>query len=374
MANRRQGTVVAGQPPLRVPPARRLPEAARNLADGNPDPALLPALKPALRALDPTPRLYGGPVNLERLVRRAQADFRRDGIRGDVAILGGALDCIERALQTRLRPGDPVVLEDPGWPRIADLVVALGLEPYPVRLDELGLLPDALERALADGARAVIATPRGQNPTGVAFDAARAKALRTVLRDHPDVLVVEDDYVASVAGPPYRGLHGATEHWLVVRSLSKVLGPDLRIAPAAGDELTISRIEGRQLLGSGWVSHLLQQATAYLWESATSTRLLARARRTYGERRAALVAALAEHGLPASGDSGLGVWLPVDEEVAVVAALLDRGWAVGAGERFRFASASGVRITTATLEPQDAKLLAADIASLAGRGATTYAA
>jgi DNA-binding transcriptional MocR family regulator len=372
--NRRRGTIVAGQPPLRVPAARPLRATARDLASGNPDPALLPALEPALRALDPAPRLYGGPINLERLVRRARANFGRDGIRGDVAILGGALDCMERALQTQLRPGDRVVVEDPSWPRIADLVVALGFELHPVPLDERGLDPAALEHALVDGARAVIATPRGQNPTGAAFDPARAKALRTVLRDHPDVLVVEDDYVASVAGTPYHGLHRATEHWLVVRSLSKVLGPDLRIAPAAGDALTISRIEGRQLLGSGWVSHLLQQTAAHLWETATSTRLLARARRTYGERRRALVAALAEHGLSAAGDSGLGVWLPVHEEVAVVEALLDRGWAVSAGERFRFASPPGIRITTTTLEPQDAQRLAAEIASLAGRGATTYAA
>jgi DNA-binding transcriptional MocR family regulator len=372
--NRRQGTVVAVQPPLRVPAPRALPRDVRDLSSGNPDPSLLPPLRRALRALDPEPRLYGGPIKLERLVQRAQTDFARDGIRGDVAILGGALDSIERALQTQLRSGDRVVVEDPSWPRIADLVVALGLEPRPVRIDERGLDPAALEQALTEGARAVIATPRGQNPTGAAFDTARAKALRDVLREHPDVLVIEDDYVAPVAGAPYHGLNETTEHWLVVRSLSKVLGPDLRTAPAAGDALTISRIEGRQLLGSGWVSHLLQQTAAQLWADAASTRLLDRARRTYRERRQALVTALAEHGIAASGDSGLGVWVPLDEEVPVVEALLDRGWAVGPGERFRFKSPPGIRITTTTLEPREAKRLGNDIAALSRRPETTYAA
>jgi len=372
--NRRQGTAVASQPPLRVPPSRSLPEDVRDLASGNPDPALLPPLKPALHVLDPAPRLYGGPIKLDRLVSRAQADFEHDGIRGDLAILGGALDCVERALQTQLRPGDAVVVEDPNWPRIADLVVALGLELRPVRLDERGLEPESLEQALVEGARAVIATPRGQNPTGAAFDPPRAKALRGVLREHPDVLVVEDDYVAPVSGARYHGLHGTTEHWVVVRSLSKVLGPDLRTAPVAGDALTISRIEGRQLLGSGWVSHLLQQTAAHLWENATSTGLLERAQRTYAERRRALVEALAEHGIPATGASGLGVWLPMDEEVPIVEGLLDRGWAVGPGERFRFAAPPGVRITTTTLEPREAKRLARDLATLLQRGDKTYAA
>jgi len=44
-----------------------------------------------------------------------------DGIRGEVAVTCGALDAIERALQTELRLGDRVVVEDPSWPRIADL-------------------------------------------------------------------------------------------------------------------------------------------------------------------------------------------------------------------------------------------------------------
>jgi DNA-binding transcriptional MocR family regulator len=55
------------------------------------------------------------------------------------------------------------------------------------------------------------------------------------------VLVIEDDYVARVAGAPYVPLHRSAGRWIVVRSLSKVLGPDLRVAVVAGDSLTISR-------------------------------------------------------------------------------------------------------------------------------------
>ncbi len=244
--------------------AVELPAGVRDLAGGNPDPQLLPSLAKALASVDPEHKLYGGPNKLERLVELAESDFAADGVHGDVAIVGGALDGIERLLQAHVLPGDRVVVEDPSWPRIADLVHALGLQLEPVRVDERGLVPDELARALERGAGAVIATPRGQNPTGAAVDGIRGAELRDVLARYPEVLVVEDDYVAAVAGAPYEPLHAESERWAVIRSLSKVVGPDLRIALVAGDALTISRLEGRQLLGPGWVSHLLQQTAAQL--------------------------------------------------------------------------------------------------------------
>jgi DNA-binding transcriptional MocR family regulator len=372
-ANRRRGTFVAAQPPLRVIGGPPLPPNTRDLASGNPDPAMLPPLGPAFARLDAEHKLYGGPIRLPQLVELAGADFSADGIGGEIAVVGGALDGIERVLQTQLRPGDRVVVEDPSWPRIADLVSALGLEPEPARVDERGLVPEALGRALERAAKAVIATPRGQNPTGAAIDAERGRDLRDVLRRHPEVVVVEDDYVGPVAGAPYVGLHEASERWAVIRSLSKVLGPDLRVAPMAGDALTISRVEGRQLLGAGWVSHVLQQTAAQLWSSAETEKLLARAERTYAERRAALVEALAEYGITAHGASGLGVWVPLAEETATVQQLLERGWAVSPGERYRFDTPPGIRITTTDLEPDEARELAAALDSTLRTATSTYA-
>src|SRR5262249_11588181 len=168
---------------------------------------------------------------------------------------------------------------------------------------------------------------------------------------------------------PYVSLHDDSRRWAVIRSLSKVLGPDLRVALVAGDELTVGRVEGRQLLGPGWVSHLLQQAAAELWSAAKLTRVAD----LYAERRQALVAALGERGIEAHGDSGLGVWVPVDEETATVQQLLDRGWAVSPGERYRFETAPGIRITTSALEPADARELAAAIDEVVNGATATYA-
>lgn len=373
VADRGRGTSVASLPPVRVRRDPALPPGVRDVRSGNPDPALLPVLGPVLARFAPSHRLYGTPAKLPELASLAAAELAADGIHGEIAITGGALDALERALQTELRLGDSVVVEDPSWPRIGDLVQALGFEADPVAVDRRGLDPVALDAALRRGARAVVATPRGQNPTGAAIDPARGAALRDVIARHPRVLVIEDDYLARIAGAPYVPVHVPGGRWVVVRSLSKVVGPDLRIALAAGDPLTISRIEGRQHLGPGWVSHILQELAATILRDRATTRLLARAERTYAERRRSLVAALAEREIEATGDTGLGVWIPLADEAAAVRDLLVQGWAVSPGERFRFDSGPGIRVTTTTLERADAERLADAVAALGRQPALTYA-
>src|SRR5262249_30847378 len=125
--------------------------------------------------------------------------------------------------------------------------------------------------------------------------------------------------------------------------------------------------------GAGWVSQLLQQVAALLLRDRATAKLLTRAERIYAERRQALVAALAARGIAAAGESGLGVWVPLPDEAAAVSGLLVEGWAVSPGERYRFRSAPGIRVTAAGLEPAEAEQLAAALAGLRGASTTSYA-
>src|SRR5439155_24592959 len=111
----------------------------------------------------------------------------------------------------------------------------------------------------------------------------------------------EDDHAGVVAGAAALTLAGATARWAVVRSVSKSLGPDLRVAVMAADATTISRVEGRHRVGPGWVSHVLQHVVADLWADRATQRLLVRAARTYERRRRAMVDALGRRGIAASG-------------------------------------------------------------------------
>jgi DNA-binding transcriptional MocR family regulator len=362
-AHGRRGTVVADRPPVPVHPVLSVPPGVRNLADGNPDPTLLPDLAPALAALDVTPRLYGQPTKADGLVEVVGRQFEADGVpASSLAVVAGAMDGMERLLQAHLGPGDRVAVEDPGYTGVLDLLPALGLIPVPVPVDDHGILPDALERALAGGVAAVVLTPRAQNPMGSALDQRRSRALRRLLGGHPGVLVIEDDHAGAVAGVPFVTVCRGLLRWAVVRSFSKSLGPDLRLAVVVGDVTTVARVEGRLGLGPGWVSHLLQRTVARLMADEAVAVQLRRAADTYTERRQALLGALGRHGIHAYGRSGMNVWVPVPEEQAVVRALLDAGWAVAAGERYRRQTRPGLRITVSTLVPAEAEELAAALA------------
>ncbi|MFF8405280.1 aminotransferase class I/II-fold pyridoxal phosphate-dependent enzyme [Streptomyces sp. NPDC014846] len=351
-----------GREELRV----EVPAGGRDLSTGNPDPALLPRLAPALAAAaeqgDHRPVLYGDdPVDAE-LVRLARAELDADGLpTGPVTVTSGSLDAIERVLAAHLRPGDAVALEDPGWGSALDLVPALGLRTVPVGVDDDGPRPDDLRRALEAGARALIVTDRAQNPTGASVTASRAHDLRAVLRAHPETLLIEDDHGHGIVDLPLHPLAGVTRHWAFVRSAAKAYGPDLRLAVLTGDGVTVDRVRGRQRLGPGWVSLLLQRAVVRLWADGAVDR--AAVARSYGARRNALVDALATHGVAAHGRSGMNVWVPVPDETGAVARLLQAGWAVAPGARFRLASPPGIRITVSPLTPEDITPLATAVAT-----------
>jgi aspartate/methionine/tyrosine aminotransferase len=131
--------------------------------------------------------------------------------------------------------------------------------------------------------------------------------------------------------------------------------------------VTVARVEGRQALGPGWVSYLLQETVAELWQDPATGRLLDRATAAYAQRRTRLIADLASAGIPATGRSGMAVWVPVTDEVGTTSALLDQGWAVAPGERFRTGSPPGIRIGIATLTAAESGQLAADLASILRR-------
>ncbi|MEW2155462.1 aminotransferase class I/II-fold pyridoxal phosphate-dependent enzyme [Streptomyces sp. NPDC007189] len=351
-----------GREELRV----EVPAGGRDLSEGNPDPALLPRLAPALAAAaeegDRRPVLYGGDPIDPGLVRLARTELDADGVpEGPVTVTSGSLDAIERILTAHLRPGDAVAVEDPGWGSVLDLVPALGLRTLPVGVDDDGPLPDDLRRALESGARALIVTDRAQNPTGASVTAPRARALRAVLREHPGTLLIEDDHGHGIVDLPLHPLAGVTHHWALVRSASKAYGPDLRVAVLTGDPVTVDRVRGRQRLGPGWVSLLLQRAVTRLWSQGAVDR--AAVAKAYGARRDALVDALAERGVVAHGRTGMNVWVPVPDETGAVARLLQSGWAVAPGARFRVASPPGVRITVSTLAEEDISGLADAVAA-----------
>lgn len=340
-----------------------------DIASGNPDPALIPDPTPVLARVAHRPVLYGEPVIDPGLEEWAARWMRDDLAPTDVAltVTSGASDAIERLL-TSLARDDAVAIEAPGFLSSIHAVRTGGFRALPVPVDDEGMTVDGVRAALDEGARAIIITPRAQNPTGASLTARRAAAIREVLRAHPFVLVIEDDHFSMLATSTlYSVIGGDHRRWARIRSVSNMLGPDMCLAITASDPETHARLATRLTPGTTWVSHLLQRLTHAQLTDPNTLAQIQRAAEHYAERNSRFRALLAARGIRAPEGDGLSVWVPVGAPAPEVSAgLMRRGWLVRTGESFAvgaLAVADHVRLTIHALDDARATRLADDLAA-----------
>ena len=337
-----------------------------DISGGNPDPQRLPDIRRYLPQLALTPHLYGDAAIEPHLAGWAHEWIDHDIDQPfDINLTSGAIDALERLLGALLLPGDGVVVEDPCFLSSINMLRYAGFQPRPVAVDDEGMNPEKLEAALRNGARAVILTPRAHNPTGCSLTPARAEALRAVLARYPQVLAIVDDHFAPLSSVHWRNpLPEGIQRWALVRSMSKTLGPDLRLAIVASDPTTSAALRLRLNAGSQWVSHLLQElAFACLNDSAFASSLTA-SQRHYRQQNQRLAAALSRLGVgDYSPGDGLNFWLPLSVPSQPLALRLARaGWLVREGEAFGVkAPAHGLRLSLGALTEAQIEKLAHDL-------------
>lgn len=342
-----------------------------DLASGNPNLAWLPDVTAALRARPYRPRLYGEPT-----VNAPLATYIRQWCEPDcpasfeVELAYGAVDAIERLLSAYLVAGDKVAVENPCFLSSINTLRSMGLQPVGVPVDEQGMREDELEEALAKGVQAVILTPRAHNPTGCNLSDRRARALSRVLARYPQVLVIVDDHFSLLSSAPYHSvIPRNASRWALIRSFTKALGPDIRVAAVACDGATARQLRLRLASGTGWVSHLLQDLVEAAVMTPETMELLSRARDDYARRRQALESALRDQGVGFMEQAdGLNLWIPLQTDDQTVAlALARRGWLIRHGETFSVQEpVRGLRITIADIEPAQCQKLAQDIRDCLG--------
>jgi DNA-binding transcriptional MocR family regulator len=308
----------------------------RDFSTGVPDHDLLPHLAEPLRRVGDsrlTTSYLDAPVlpALEEVLR-ARWPFPPESL----TVVDGALDALDRITAATVRFGDHVLVEDPAFPPMLDLLDAVGATVVGVPVDAHGMRPDALRAALAAHSPvAVYLQPRAHNPTGASMGAARVEELAAALREHPDTLVVEDDHAGDIAtaAPVSLGrlLPGRTVH---VLSFSKSHGPDLRLAAVGGPADLIAPVTDRRLLGPGWSSRLLQAVLVELLTDPAIVDQIRSARTAYAQRRAAMLAALSARGARATADDGINLWLEVADQQFALLCLAAHGIAVAPGAPF----------------------------------------
>lgn len=335
-----------------------------DLSMGTPDPTLLPPLSPALHQVQLEPHVTSyldDPVlpELDELLR-SKWPFEPDRL----TIVDGAQDGLERVVSAIVRFGDPVIIEDPTFPPIIDMLELAGAQLVVVQSDSEGPLPDDFASALERHPVAAFLQPRAQNPTGVSISEDRSRQLAELVDGQP-IIIVEDDHSGPIAGVD---LHSLGQHVpsqaVHIHSFSKSHGPDLRLAAIGGAASVLDAVIKRRHLGPSWTSRLLQRILLELLRDEVAVATVEAAAQIYAERRSTFVNHLARRGIEAHGQSGLNVWIPADDDQRAVVSLSAHGIGVARGRPFMVGvhEQDFIRVTIASMS-SDAELIAEKIAT-----------
>jgi GntR family transcriptional regulator/MocR family aminotransferase len=228
-------------------------------------------------------------------------------------VVNGSQQGLDLCARLLLDAGDPVVIENPCYAMARQVFLAAGARLAPCDVDREGMRTEGL-----GDARLAYLTPSHQFPLGSVMSAARRQELLVWAR-RAGAYVIEDDYdseyrfdIAPI--PALQTLDGA-RNVIYLGTVSKTLSPTLRLGYLVVPTGQRAAFVAAKRLADRHAPGLEQEALAALIVSGAYERHVRRVRRRNGERRAALLAALATHlgqGVTVVGaDAGLHVvaWL-----------------------------------------------------------------
>lgn len=250
-----------------------------------------------------------------------------------ILITQGAQQGFELIARMLTDPGDGAWIEEPGYVGAQVALKAAGLSLVPVPVDAEGI---DIERA-PQGAppKLIYVTPSHQYPAGVTMSLARRLALLETARAQGS-WIIEDDYDSEFrySSPPLASLQGLMDQAPViyVGTFSKVLYPGLRLGYLVLPEALVEPFQRANARINREGQYAVQAALAEFIEQGHFSRHVARMRRAYRSRQAALRRALApavDKGLTLSdGHAGMHLLAGL-ENVACEQTLVAAGRAQG---------------------------------------------
>ena len=302
----------------------RLAEKALSMPDELRPPTTLGAFRVSLPALDafpasiwasllarharrPAPELmdYGDPMGYLPF-REALAEYlgAARAVRCDasqIMVVAGSQQGLQIAARALLDPGDPVWIEEPGYPGAQRALAMVGAELVPLPTDSHGLDVDAGVRRRPD-ARAAYVTPSHQYPIGVTMSASRRARLLNWAAE-TSAWIFEDDYDSEFRfdSRPIGSLQGVDEGARVIYfgTLSKVMFPGLRIGYVVVPRDLVDAFRSVRAAMDIFPSALFQAALADFIREGHFVRHIRRMRIIYMNRAAKLAGAIQHscHGL-----------------------------------------------------------------------------
>ncbi len=210
-----------------------------------------------------------------------------------VIVVSGSQQGINLAGQALLDPGDPVWIEDPGYPGAYGGLLAAGAQVIPVPVDREGM---DVKTAIATypSARMAFVTPSHQFPMGVTMSLKRRLELLDWANQN-DAWILEDDYDSEYryAGYPLATLQAISRENRVIYlgTFSKVMFPALRLGYIVVPNDLVEVFQAARKFAIQYPPLLEQAAMAEFINTGQFVRHIRRMRALYAERQHALVRA-----------------------------------------------------------------------------------
>jgi DNA-binding transcriptional MocR family regulator len=280
-----------------------------------------------------------------------------------VVLTTGAQNAITAVLSCLTHPHDIVLTEALTYPGVKSAARLLHLRLEGLEMDEHGIVPAALERALrTTEARVLYTIPTLQNPTTRVMPLERRAALVEICRRY-DATVIEDSvysFLVEDAPPPLVRL--APERTYYLDSTSKLLGGGLRIGivlapPGQPVQQAAQRVAAQVRAASGIVTPLTAELARRWYEDGTAERLVV-AQRAEARRRQDLAHRLLDPLPYAAHPHAPMIWLPLPEPWRMddfVFQARNRGVAVTPGSVFtvgRAPAADAVRVCLGSIREE----------------------
>jgi DNA-binding transcriptional MocR family regulator len=286
---------------------------------------------------------YGSAYGLRALRHHLARQLTLRGVEcaeDQLILTQGASQALELVIRTLTRPGDAVLVEDPGYPYVLAMLRACGAHPVGVPRREHGPDVSALdERARQTRARLFITNTTYQNPTGTSTAPQVAHAVLRVAERH-DLMVCEDDIFAEL--PPERTTPLASldhlERVIYIGSFSKTIAPSLRVGYLAARADRAERIAMQKNMMSLSSSELMEHIVLAILTSGRYRTHLERLRRHLTDARGRVVRRFRDCGIEGTqGGGGMFLWteLPADDPAAIQRRARAKGILLAPGEIFR---------------------------------------
>lgn len=338
---------------------------AYDFAVGQTNPETFPveALKEAaLRAIErehDSFNRYPGAFGHEGLRKlMAQREVDREGVAVDpdqIMLTNGSMQAVTLAGQALMeKPGDKVICEEFTYSGTISAYSGIGLDLVGIPLDEHGMRTDKLRERLAGLADAdelpkfIYTLTTYQNPTGTVMPEFRKRELIEIAGQY-NLPVVEDNCYGDVhfegdKVPSLYAMDDSPNH-IYICSLSKILGPGLRLGYLLAREPMLARLAGRRFDAGSNTFAAAVVAEFYangVWDHCDTANPVLK------NKRDLVVQGLAEHASDlcvwSNPVGGLFVWVRLPDDVDI-----DRLTAIAGEKDVFFAAGSGFHVKRQTV-------------------------